>query len=578
MIAQEDILQKLRLGASAWNDWRKTIDNKHISLDGLEVIGLNLDGIDLSKLSIRDALFKKCSFRNADLISANFSSSQLQSSDFSGAKMIATVLEKADLTRAKLHDANLLMASTRGAIFDRIDFRGHDLSGFHLKGASLAFCNLENQNLSRQDLSQSNLRGANLKNTNLTNTIFTGANLSSAVVYGAKIQKTNFKGATLTEIDLSNQLLTSCNFEGANLAKSDLREADLSEVNLSSADVSGAKLWKLKNKQWNITDIQCRHAFWDKEGEEKTKYRKHEFERIYSESITIELHYPYRLGAFEIATLPIFIEHLQAVHWGIILRLKSVSDVAGGALLSLVVEEAGSHSPAELKNNLQEEAERIQTAQLSLKSTPKLQLELKEKLASIKEEFWPRLLELAADHEQQQVRNLTVVLMDLKDFSTWGNDELSEKLSLFRGLVKPVLTRWHANYPNMEGDSLRITFKNASMGLACACMVRDVLTAAGFEVRIGVEVGEVSVIHNEVTDVTDLEGLAVSMAARLEAIAKPGQILVTHKVRQFTEHRDLFLFEAMRVKLSKNIGNMKKGDNIDCFSANSKSPLQNISS
>src|SRR5690606_12734253 len=151
---------------------------------------------------------------------------------------------------------------------------------------------------------------------------------------------------------------------------------------------TGAKLWKITTAGWAISNILCGFAYWDQAGKEKTVYRNHEFERIFSEFITIELRYPYRLADHELATLPIFTEHLAAVHWGIILRLKSISDVAGGALVQFVVEEVGSHNPTELKAKLQGEADRIQLAQLVLRSNTQLHLQLKEKIAAIREEFW----------------------------------------------------------------------------------------------------------------------------------------------------------------------------------------------
>lgn len=359
--------------------------------------------------------------------------------------------------------------------------------------------------------------------------------------------------------------LSKVDFTGANLLNCDLRESKLIKVKLCHANITGAKLWKITNSDWSISKILCSYAYWDKGGKEKTTYRGHEFERIFAESIAIELRYPYRLADHELATLPIFIEHLNAVHWGIILRLKSISDIAGGALVQFVLEEVGSHNPTQLKAQLQIEAERIQLAQLMLRTDTQLHHQLKEKIASIREEFWPRLLELAADHEKDQVRNLTVLFMDLKGFSKWSDNELSEKLSLFRGLVKPVLDRWAADHPNMEGDSLRVTFKNAATGLSCACMLRNVLTAAGFELRIGVELGEVSVIHNEVTDVLDLEGVAVSMAARLESAAATGEVLVSHKIRHYAERCGLFKFTPRRVPLQKGIGLLEQGEHIECF-------------
>lgn len=573
---KDHAIKELKKGAEAWNNWRKSRAIGDLNLDGVELNGVDLDGIDLSKVSIRNAIIKNCSFKYADFISANLEGACLQNNDFSNAKLIAAKLSDCDLSGSNLYNANMLTASTRNAKLENIDFRGHDISGLILKNISLAGSNLQGQQLARIDLSNSNLEEVNFQGADLSFTIMTGANLTNANVKDAKLTGATFKGANLNGVDLSNADLNKTDFTGANLSNCDLREASLTKALLSRANITGAKLWKIHTTGWTISNIVCNYAFWDKTGKEKTVYRNHEFERIFAESITIELRYPYRLTANELATMPIFIEHLAAVHWGIILRLKTISDVAGGALVQFVVEEVGAHNPSELKAQLQTEADRIQLAQLSLRTSSKLHLQLKEKIASIREEFWPRLLELAADHEKDQVRNLTVVFMDLKNFSKWADDELSDKLSLFRGLVKPILKKWSASYPNMEGDSLRVTFKNASAGLSCACMMRNVLSAAGFELRIGVELGEVAVIHNEVTEISDLEGVAVSMAARLEAAAEPGEVLVSHKIRHYADQKDLFKFIPKRVQLKKSIGSIQQGDHVDCFAVEATMNLQDM--
>ncbi len=569
-----NLIKELKKGADSWNSWRKNQATGDLNLDEVTLIDADLENADLSKVSMRGATIKGCNLKNVDFISANLEGADLQNNDFTNAKLIAARLNKANLSGSILTNANMLTASTRNARLENIDFKGHDISGLILKNISLAGSDLEGQQLSRIDLSNSNLEEVNFQNADLSKTILTNANLTNANLQGATLKGATFKLADLNGVDLSNMDLQSADFSGANLSNCDLREANLNKAQLSKANITGAKLWKIHTTGWVISNIVCHYAFWDKPGKEKTAYRNHEFERIFAESIAIELRYPYRLTANELATLPIFIEHLEAVHWGIILRLRSIRDVAGGALVQFVVEEVGAHNPSELKATLQNEADRIQMAQLSLRTNTKLHLQLKEKVAAIREEFWPRLLELAADHEKDQVRNLTVVFMDLKDFSKWADDELSEKLSLFRGLVKPILKKYSANYPNMEGDSLRVTFKNASAGLSCGCMMRNVLTAAGFELRIGVELGEVAVIHNEVTEISDLEGVAVSMAARLEAAAEPGEVLASHKIRHYADHKDLFVFTPKRVKLKKSIGAKKQGDKIDCFSVEMTKPLQ----
>ncbi len=573
---KDRIIQELHKGAKSWNNWRKRHAVGDLNLDGVELTGMKFDDFDFSKVSMCNARITQCSFKHADLILANLQGAYLRDNDFSHAKLIAANLCGCNLSGSVLFFANMLTANTRNAKLENIDFRGHDISGFMLRDVSLAGSNLEGQQLARVDLTNSNLEGVNLQGADLTKALLVNAQLTNADLRSAVLVGAVFRSANVSGVDFSNMDLQETDFSGANMVNADLREANLTGTKFANANITGARLWKMTCTGWDISNIECHYAFWDKSGKEKTVYRQHEFERIFADAITIELRYPYRLIDQELATLPIFIDHLAAAHWGTILRLKSITDVAGGALVKFVVEEVGPHNPTELKLQLQDEAERIQLAQLALRRDAKLHVQLKEKIAAIREEFWPRLLELAADHEKQQVRNLTILFMDLKGFSKWADDELSEKLSLFRGLVKPILKKWEAGHPNMEGDSLRVTFKNVTVGLSCACMIRNVLTAAGFELRIGVELGEVSVVHNEVTGVPDLEGVAVSMAARLEAAAEPGEILASHKIYHYGKRSGLFKFVPRRVALKKGIGAIEEGDRVECFAVEAEKALSDL--
>src|SRR5690606_36954875 len=97
-------------------------------------------------------------------------------------------------------------------------------------------------------------------------------------------------------------------FSEANLSECDLRETNFAKTKLINADLSGAKLWNANTQGWAINNVKCSHSFWDKDGQHKTTYRLHEFERIFADAITIELRYPYRLADHELATLPIFME------------------------------------------------------------------------------------------------------------------------------------------------------------------------------------------------------------------------------------------------------------------------------
>ncbi|MEJ2443005.1 MAG: pentapeptide repeat-containing protein [Exilibacterium sp.] len=518
----ENVLALLSRGSVAWNTWRlKNLSNLPC-LDGLELEGMNLQGVDFSEMSMNGVRINRCNLKNAKFISTKLRNSDLRYNDFSAAKFIAAKLDKSDLSGSILTGVNFLTASVIDARLQQIDFRGHDLNSLNLRGTYLAGSNLEGQNLSKHDLTDVNLVGANLKHADLSNANLSNADLTGANLHSAQLRGANFKSANLHKLDLSGKDLEGINFAGAVLTDCNLRAANLKNANLSRADITGSQLWKIQSWGWDISGIKCDRVFWDEQGTEKTYYRKHEFERIYAEAIGIELRYDYRLTANEIATLPILIEHLEASHWGTILRLKSIQDVAGGAVVKLVVEETSNYQPSELRAELQMEAK------------------------------------------------------DLKGFSKWANDELSEKLSLFRGLIKPVLNKWRADHPNMEGDSLRVTFRNATTALSCACMMRGVLTAAGFELRIGVDLGEVSVVHNEVTEQADLEGTAVSMAARLEAVSNTGEVLVTERVRHYTDHKGIFKFTPRKAKLAKSIGDKKEGDIIECYSVDMVKPIMDI--
>jgi len=566
MLHLNQAIELISESPQAWNQWRNTNKGFYPILDGIELHNLNLKGIDFSGVSLCNAIINHCDLQQASLVSARLKDANLRHNNFSSSRMIAADLSDADLSGCILKNANILTAMVRGARFEGVDFVGQDVQALDLRDTSLKGADLSNQYLARLDLSGARLDNCKLSNSdlsdaNLQNASLVNVNLSSCNLTGARFYKANLSKAKFTKNSIDN-----INFEEAILTGCDFRKSTIKRSNFRKADMTGCLLWEANTVDWTLSDVKCNYACWDKPGKQKTHYGKHDFERIYSDTLTIELPYPFRLSASEISTLPILIEHLQASHWGTSIRLKSIKDDAGGSLVTLSIDEISAYKPSELRELLQREADSIIMAQATMRKDVVLQQALKEEISNIKENFWPRLLELATENEREVVRNLTILFMDLTGFSKWKDEELAHKLALFRGLLKPILQRWGAAHPNMEGDSLRISFKNATVGLACACMIRNVLVGAGFDLRIGVGLGEVSIVHNEVTNQPDLEGTAVSLAARLEAAADPGEILVTDRVKFYSDQRDYFEFSSRRVPLKKSIGEKLSGDLIECYS------------
>lgn len=564
MLSKTKALKLIHQGSKFWNLWRKNHPNELPNLDGIELVGKDLAGIDFSGISLRNSVINRCNLESASLVSACFYESNLCMNNFQGARMIATDLRHADLSESKLRNANMLTAKVQGTRFDKVDLRGQDLQALHLRDVSFRGADLSNQlfvetnlsgvifddcTLDGSDLSLANLHGASLVNVNLTNVKLTEARITKA-----NLSNSSFAGNSLVSV----------NFEGATLENCDFRQTTIKRCNFSKALITGSMFWEVNSVDWNLANVLCSYAYWDEQGRQKTYYDNYDFERMYSDAVTLELKYPFRMSASEIATLPIFIEHLQASQWGTSIRLKSIKDDAGGSLVTFSIDEVSSYRPSELRSSLQQEANSIILAQIAMRQDPVLQTSLKEQVASIKENFWPRLLELAAENERDIIRNMTIIYMEVVDFSRWQDGELSEKLELFHGLIKLILQRWNAVHPNMEGGSLRVSFKNATSALACACMLRSVLVSAGFEIRIGMALGEVTIIHNVVTNQPSLEGSTLSMAARLEASAETGEVLVTGKVKYYAKNSGLFQFTPKKATLTK-LDDSNNKEIVECY-------------
>jgi class 3 adenylate cyclase len=74
------------------------------------------------------------------------------------------------------------------------------------------------------------------------------------------------------------------------------------------------------------------------------------------------------------------------------------------------------------------------------------------------------------------------------------------------------------------GDGVLATFDGPGRSVRCALSISDGAQALGIELRAGVHTGEVELRGD------DIAGLGVNIAARIEAIAQPGEVLVSRTV------------------------------------------------
>jgi class 3 adenylate cyclase len=100
-------------------------------------------------------------------------------------------------------------------------------------------------------------------------------------------------------------------------------------------------------------------------------------------------------------------------------------------------------------------------------------------------------------------------------------------------IVRRQLSVHRGREVKTTGDGFLATFDGPARGIRCAVAIRDELEAIGIRIRVGIHTGEVELIDS------DVGGMAVNIGARIEALADPGEILVSSTVRELVVGSDL---------------------------------------
>ena len=105
-----------------------------------------------------------------------------------------------------------------------------------------------------------------------------------------------------------------------------------------------------------------------------------------------------------------------------------------------------------------------------------------------------------------------------------GDKQWRDLLEQHDRLLRRQLTSFAGREVNTTGDGFVAMFDGPARAVACGCAMRDAAAQIGVELRIGIHTGEVEKRGD------DLAGLAVHIAARVEAKAETGQVLVSRTV------------------------------------------------
>jgi pimeloyl-ACP methyl ester carboxylesterase len=131
----------------------------------------------------------------------------------------------------------------------------------------------------------------------------------------------------------------------------------------------------------------------------------------------------------------------------------------------------------------------------------------------------------------------TVLLTDIVD-STKRAEQMGDKawrdlLDAHNSVVRSELKRYRGVEIKTLGDGFLATFDGPGRAISCALSSIDALRSLGIEIRAGLHTGEVELSER------DVQGIAVHIAARVVALAEPGECLVTRTVKDLVAGADI---------------------------------------
>ena len=106
-----------------------------------------------------------------------------------------------------------------------------------------------------------------------------------------------------------------------------------------------------------------------------------------------------------------------------------------------------------------------------------------------------------------------------------GDQRWRNLLDAHHTTVRRELARYRGQEVKSLGDGFLATFDGPARAVRCACAIAEAMGPLNIQVRSGLHTGEI-----EVTD-GDVQGIAVHIAARISALAGPGEVLASRTVK-----------------------------------------------
>jgi class 3 adenylate cyclase/esterase/lipase len=124
-----------------------------------------------------------------------------------------------------------------------------------------------------------------------------------------------------------------------------------------------------------------------------------------------------------------------------------------------------------------------------------------------------------------------------------GDQKWRNLLDTHHAAVRREFARFRGKEVKSLGDGFLATFDGPARAIRCASAIVEAVRSLGIEDRIGLHTGEIEVGDD------DVRGIAVHIAARVAALAGPGEVLVSRTVRDLVAGSGIQFVERGRYRL-----------------------------
>jgi class 3 adenylate cyclase len=105
-----------------------------------------------------------------------------------------------------------------------------------------------------------------------------------------------------------------------------------------------------------------------------------------------------------------------------------------------------------------------------------------------------------------------------------GDAEWAQLLERHHAVVRSQLRLFKGTEVKTTGDGFLAIFDSPGQAVQAARAIRDGVQALGLEIRVGLHTGECEISKG------DVAGIAVHIASRVQAMAEPGEVLLSGTV------------------------------------------------